>query len=142
MNPAAFRVGAAAWVVTGVGHGVLEFVLRGDPELNAAMRESRIEVGPVRLDAESLNRGVSLAMSLAMVFVGVLLWMIADLLRSDPDRLRPFGIVALGASILALGLAVWWVPGPPLVTFAVATVAFAAALFARSRAQVTVPAGS
>jgi hypothetical protein len=137
MNLTAFRVGAVAWAFTGFAHDVLEFVLPGDPELAAAMRASEIAVGPVQLNSESLMRGVSLAMGLAMIVVGVLLWMIAGLLRDDPERLRPFGIVALVATILALGLAVWWVPGPPLVTFSVATVAFLAALFTRTRAVVT-----
>ncbi|TCC07902.1 LIC_13387 family protein [Kribbella soli] len=127
MNLTAFRVGAVAWGFTGLGHDILEFVLPGDPELAATMRASTIDVGPLQLNAESLSRGVSVAMGLAMIVVGALLWMIADVLRNDPDRLRPFGIIALVATVLALGLAVLWVPGPPLVTFSVATVAFVAA---------------
>lgn len=138
MQLTAFRVGAAAWVVTGLGHDVLEFVLPGDPELNAAMRASVIEVGPVSLNAESLNRGVSLAMGLAMILVGVLLWMIVRAFQTDPVRVRPFGIVALVGTVLALGLAVLWVPGPPLLTFSVATVAFVVALAGKTPARSTV----
>jgi hypothetical protein len=124
---------------TGVVHDVLEFVLPGDPELNAAMRASHIQVGPISLQAESLNRGVSLAMGLAMFVVGLLLWMIARLLKATPDGMQAFGIVALASSIVALGLAVLLVPGPPLMTFAVATVAFTIALIRKPRAQ---PAGT
>lgn len=138
MRLTAFRVGAAAWVVTGLAHDVLEFALPADPELSAAMRASDIQVGPVSLDAELLNRGVSLAMGLAMIVVGVLLWMIARTFRTDPERVRPFGIVALGGSVLALGLAVLFVPGPPLLTFTVATVAFVVALASRTRARPAV----
>ena len=131
MQLTAFRVGAAAWMFTGVVHDILELVLPGDPELTAALRASTLEVGPFSLDAELLNRGVSLSMGLAMVVVGVLLWMIAGAFRSEPGRARPFGIVALVGTVLALGLAVVWVPGPPLVTFTVAAVAFVVALTAK-----------
>jgi hypothetical protein len=137
MNETAFRVGAVTWTVTGLGHSILHFVLPGDPELSAAMRASEIQIGPVKLDVESLNQGISLAMALAMIFAGALLWMIADVLRNDPDRLHRFGIVALVATVLALGIAVVWIPGPPLVTFAVATIAFGAALFAKTPARIT-----
>lgn len=74
-------------------------------------------------------------MGLAMFVVGLLLWMIARLLKATPDRMQPFGIVALASSIVAFGLAVLLVPGPPLVTFAVATVAFTIALIRKPRAR-------
>ncbi|WP_427891683.1 LIC_13387 family protein [Kribbella sp. GL6] len=135
MQLTAFRVGAVAWTFTGVAHDVLEFALSADPQLTAAMRASSVEVGPVHLNAESLHRGVSLAMGLAMIVVGILLWMISEVLRDNLDRLRRFGRVALLSSILALGLAVVWVPGPPLVTFTVATAAFTAALLAKTPAS-------
>jgi hypothetical protein len=143
MQLTAFRVGSAAWMFTGVAHDILEFVLPGDPELTAAMRASDIRVGPVSLNADLLSRGVSLSMGLAMIVVGVLLWMIARSFRTDPDRARSFGIVALVGSVLALGLAVVWVPGPPLVTFTVATIAFIIALAAKNPARnATAPSQS
>ncbi|MBZ2198549.1 LIC_13387 family protein [Occultella gossypii] len=138
MRWTAFRVGAIAWVFTGVAHDILEFVLPVDPELTAAMRASNIQVGPATLNAELLNRGVSLAMGLTMIVVGVLLWMIADLVRSGPERGLRFGVVALVSSAALLAVAVVLIPGPPLVTFTVATIAFAVALAprrARSQAQ-------
>lgn len=134
---AAFRVGAVTWTVTGVGHTVLGFFLPSDPELDAVMRGSEIEIGPLQLDAESLHRGVSLIMGLAVIVVGALLWMIADTLRTAPDRLRPYGIVALVATLLALAIAAVWIPGPPLVTFSVATIAVCTALFAKPATRVT-----
>ncbi|GAB3760301.1 LIC_13387 family protein [Microlunatus parietis] len=131
MNATAIKVGAGAWMFTGVVHDILEFVLRGDPAMDAALRASTIQVGPVSLNAESLTRGVSLAMGLAMFVVGLLLWMIT---RAVPaERLRPFGIVALVASLAALGLAIILIPGPPVITFAVASIAFVIALATRSR---------
>lgn len=128
MRLTAFRVGAAAWMFTGVVHNILEFVLPGEPELTAAMRASVIEVGPFMLNADSLNRGVSLAMGFAMIVVGVLLWMIARAFQTEPNRARSFGVVALIGSVVVLILAVVLIPGPPLVTFTVATVAFIVAL--------------
>ncbi|HEY9411296.1 MAG TPA: hypothetical protein VIP77_17085 [Jiangellaceae bacterium] len=109
-------------------HDILEFAIPGDPELNAAMRASHIQMGPISLQAEQLNRGVSLAMGLAMFVVGLLLWMLAELLKAAPDRVRTFGMVALASSVAALGLAVLLIPGPPLVTFSFATIAFTVAL--------------
>lgn len=137
MNATAFRVGAITWVVTGAGHTVLSFFLPSDPELDAVMRESQIQIGPLQLNAESLHRGVSLVMGLAVIVVGALLWMIANTLRTTPDRLRPFGVVALVATVLALAIAALWVPGPPLVTFSIATIAFCTALFAKQPTQAT-----
>jgi len=137
MNATAFRVGAVTWTVTGVGHTVLSFFLPSDPELDAVMRASQFEIGLLQLNAESLHRGVSLVMGLAVIVVGALLWMIADTLRTAPDRLRPYGIVALIATLLALAIAALWVPGPPLVTFSVATIAFCAALFTKSPTRAT-----
>lgn len=57
MNLTAFRVGAAAWMFTGVVHDILELVLPADPELDAAMRATSLELGPVSLQADLLNRG-------------------------------------------------------------------------------------
>ncbi|MFD2792406.1 hypothetical protein ACFS27_02475 [Promicromonospora vindobonensis] len=142
MNLTAFRVGAAAWMFTGVVHDILELVLQADPELDAAMRATFIEIGPISLQADLLNRGVSLSMGLAMFVVGLLLWMIATALEAPSRWMRPFGVVALASSAAALGLAVVFVPGPPLVTFAVATVAFAVALLAKptTRTRAAAPA--
>lgn len=137
MNTTAFRVGAITWVVTGAGHTVLSLFVRDDPQLAAAMRASTIQIGPLELDAESLHRGVSLVMGLALIVVGALLWMIADVLRDAPQRLRPFGTVALVATVLALGIAAVLIPGPPLVTFSVATIAFGIALFSKTPTRAT-----
>lgn len=134
MQLTAFRVGAAAWMFMGVVHDILELVLPGDPELTAALRASSLEVGPFSLDADLLSRGVSLSMGLAMVVAGVLLWMIAGAFRTEPGRARPFGIVAVVGTVLTLGLAVVWVPGPPLATFTVAAVAFVVALTGKASA--------
>ena len=147
MRLAAFRTGAAAWIFTGLVHDILELTLSGDPGLNEAMRASEIRVGPFSLDAEMLNRGVSLSMGWAMITVGVLLWMIASSFKNERERLRPFGIAALAASVGTLALAAVLIPGPPLVTFTVAVVAFIAALAkkddpaAEPREQPVAPAG-
>lgn len=135
MQLTAFRVGAAAWMSTGVVHDILDLALPGDPELSAAMRASHVELGPISLQAESLTQGISLSMGLAMFVVGLLLWMLAGLLKATPGRMLPFGLVALGSSIVAFCLAALLIPGPPLVTFAIATAAFTIALVRKPRAR-------
>jgi len=137
MQLTAFRVGAAAWMFTGVVHDILDLALPGDPELSAAMRASHIQLGPISLQAESLTQGISLSMGLAMFVVGLLLWMLAELLKAAPERMLPFGIVALAASFVALCLAALLIPGPPLVTFAIATAAFTIALVRRPSTRPT-----
>ena len=131
----AFRVGAIAWAFTGVAHSILEFVLPRDLDMTAVMRSSDSQVGPVTLNAELLNRGVSLSMGLAMILVGVLLWMVADLLRGEADVTRRFGVVSLAGSAVLAAVAALFVPGPPLVMFIVATIAFALALIPRRQHQ-------
>ncbi|GAB2471592.1 hypothetical protein GCM10027063_10170 [Promicromonospora xylanilytica] len=83
---------------TGVVHDLLELVLQADPELDAAMCATSIETGPVSLQADLLNRGVSLSMGLAMFAVGLLLWMIATALEAPSRWMRTFGVVALVSS--------------------------------------------
>lgn len=134
MHSTAFRVGAVAWMFTGAAHSVLEFVLRGDAELDARMREAVIQLGPIALNVQRLNQGVSLTMGLSMFVVGLLLWMIGGLVRSGQEPMTSFGVVALVASLLALALAVVLIPGPPVLTLSVASIAFAIGLAAKGRA--------
>ena len=129
MTLRAFRVGAAAWVFTGVLHDVLELVLTRDPGVEAAMRKaSVVQIGPLTLEPTLLTSGVSLAMGAAMILVGILLWMIGDLLHDEPGRLARFAAVALVGSVAVLLLAVLHLLGPPLITFTVASIAFAVAV--------------
>jgi hypothetical protein len=143
MRATAFRVGAAAWMFTGAVHSVLDVVLRGEAVLDAQVREAVIQLGPIALNEQRLNQGVSLTMGLAMVAVGLLLWMIAGLVRSGKGPMTSFGVVALVASLLALTIAVVLIPGPPVLTLSVASVAFVVALVVRVPARdgaVSVPA--
>lgn len=133
MNVTAIKVGAGAWMFTGLVHNLLSLVLPEDPVLAEAMQASTLQVGPISLNSASLHRGISLEMGMAMIVVGLLLWMIT---RAVPaERLRPYGIVALVASLAALGLAIAMIPGPPVITFSVASVAFVVALAAKSRGR-------
>ncbi|MFC7619187.1 hypothetical protein [Microlunatus sp. GCM10028923] len=133
MNVTAIKVGAGAWMFTGVVHDVLSLILPDDPVLAEALRASQLQVGPFSLNSASLQQGISLAMGLAMFAVGLLLWMITRQLPAE--RLRPFGIVALVASLAALGLAIAMIPGPPMITFSVASIAFVIALAAKTRTR-------
>lgn len=133
MNTTAIKVGAGAWMFTGLVHNILSVILPDDPALGEALRASVLQVGPFSLNSASLHQGISLAMGLAMFVVGLLVWMIT---RAVPaDRLRPFGIVALVASLAALGLAIAMIPGPPVITFSVASVAFVIALVGKARTR-------
>lgn len=134
MRLTAGKVGAGAWMFTGLVHNVLSLILPDDPVLAEALRASALQVGPFSLNSASLHQGISLAMGLAMFVVGLLLWMIIRALPAE--KLRPFGIVALAASLAALGLAIAMIPGPPVITFTVASAAFVIALAGRTRTTV------
>lgn len=129
---ALFRVGAWAWIVTGVGHLVITVVMALRPEdpaaarALAAMREYSVEVAGVRRSLRDIDLGMSLAMTAGMIFGGLVCLLVA---RSAPELLaRPLVGLALAGSLVMLGLSVWLMPTPPIVLFTVAGVAFGWAL--------------
>ncbi|WP_024873868.1 LIC_13387 family protein [Saccharomonospora piscinae] len=129
-----FRVGAWAWVATGVGHLALEAMMALGPEdpaaarAFAAMRQYTIEFGGIQRDLRDIDLGMSLSMASAMIFAGVLCLLVG---RSAPllvSRSRALSGIALAASLLLLGLSGALFPAPPIVLFSVAVLTFAAAL--------------
>lgn len=125
-----FRIGAWAWVVTGVGHLATAALLASRPEDPAArsalvaMREYGTEIAGVRRSLLDLDRGMSLVMAAALIFGGLVCLLVA---RSAPDlvtRSRSLTGLCLVASLVVLGLSVWLLPAPPVVLFAIACVAF------------------
>lgn len=138
----AFRIGAWAWVATGVGHLATAALLASRPEDPAAtpvlvaMREYGTEIAGVRRSLFELDRGMSLVMAAALVFGGLVCLLVA---RSVPDlvtRSRSLSGLCLAASLVVLGLSVWLLPAPPIVLFAIACVAFGRVL-ATARPEVS-----
>lgn len=125
-----FRIGAWAWVVTGVGHLATAALLASRPEDPAAssalvaMREYGTEIAGVRRSLLDLDRGMSLVMAAALIFGGLVCLLVA---RSAPDlvtRSRSLSGLCLVASLVVLGLSVWLLPAPPIVLFTIACLAF------------------
>jgi hypothetical protein len=77
-------------------------------------------------------------MGTSIVLAGVLFLLIARLTVDTADRARPACFIGLAASVclLALTVTVLQLP-PPIVTFALASLAFAAALFAPTRVGIS-----
>jgi hypothetical protein len=129
-----FRIGAWAWVATGLGHLATAVAIGLRPEdpaaarALAAMREHGIEIAGVRRSLRDLDQGMSLVMAAALVFGGVVCLLVA---RSAPDlvtRSRTLSGLCLAGSLVVLGLSLWLLPLPPIVLFAVACVAFGQAV--------------
>lgn len=137
-----FRIGAWAWVATGVGHLAITVASAlGPPEPSAAravaaMREHSTEIAGLRRSLRDLDQGMSLVMAVALVFGGAVCLLVA---RSAPDlvtRSRTLSGVCLAGSLVVLGLSVWLLPVPPIVLFAVACAAFGRTL-ATARPEVS-----
>lgn len=134
MSPTvAYRVGAWCWIVTGIGHLSVDALLsRASPSpeaarLNAAMRESVFAIGGIRRTSLDVVNGISVAMGLALVLVGVLFLMVARVAGSA-EQTRGAAALGLVASLVFLAVAAVLLPLPPIVTFTVASASFAIAL--------------
>lgn len=134
MSPTvAYRVGAWCWIVTGIGHLSVDALLsRASPSpeaarLNAAMRESVFAIGGIRRTSLDVVNGISIAMGLALVLVGVLFLMVARV-ASSAEQIRGGAALGLVASLVFLAVAAVLLPLPPIVTFTVASASFAIAL--------------
>ncbi|MGY0236896.1 LIC_13387 family protein [Longispora urticae] len=130
-----FRVGAWSWVVTGVGHTVLDTLMSlrptppADEAITAAMKAHTLEIGGIARSTSDLLNGFSIAMGLAIALVGVLFLVVA---RSVP-QLVGVTWLGLGASLTMLALAAVLMPSPPIVLFSVASLGFGLSLVGRRR---------
>jgi len=143
MNFRFYRIGAWLWIITGVVHNAGDILARLFPSpakepIRATLRGLTFELVGMRNDYYNLIKGFSLAMGTSIALVGVLFLMIARLAAGTPDRARPACLVGLVASagLFALSVVVLQLP-PPIITFALASLAFAAALLAPTRAGVS-----
>lgn len=125
-----FRIGAWAWVTTGVGHLAIAVALTWRPRepeaarAVAAMREYEMAIAGIARSLYEVNQGMSLVMAAALIFGGLVCLLVA---RSAPDlvtRSRALSGLCLAASLVVLGLSLWLLPAPPIVLFTVAAIAF------------------
>ncbi|MGW0159446.1 LIC_13387 family protein [Mycobacterium sp. NPDC003323] len=123
-----FRAGAWCWIATGTGHLLGDIAMRtttSDSEaIDALMRAHTLELFGVHRSYYQLMMSFSLAMGLALVFVGILLLYLARTV----DDIRPVAALALAMSVVSLAMSVWLDPPPPIVLFGVACTAFVVSL--------------
>ncbi|MCY1013768.1 hypothetical protein OV079_51245 [Nannocystis pusilla] len=91
------------------------------------MRESVFAIGGIRRTSLDVVNGISVAMGLALVLVGVLFLMVARVAGSA-EQTRGAAALGLVASLVFLAVAAVLLPLPPIVTFTVASASFAIAL--------------
>jgi hypothetical protein len=137
----AYRIGAWSWIVCGAAHTILDIAMRlsptpADEALDDAMRAQPFELGGIERTTYELMQGISLAMGVAIVTVGVLL-LFAGRLAASAGRARTAILIGLVTSVVMLGLALALLPSPPIVLFTVASMAFGFALFGKD--PVTAP---
>ncbi|MEO7911189.1 MAG: hypothetical protein ABIV47_16210 [Roseiflexaceae bacterium] len=138
-----YRIGAWLWIITGVGHNTIDVLARLFPSaakepVRAALRNLPFELLGMSNNYYRLIMGFSLAMGTSIALAGVLFLLIAHLAADTAARARPACFVGLAASVglFALSAIVLQLP-PPIVTFALASLAFAAALVGPTRASVS-----
>ncbi|WP_067857281.1 LIC_13387 family protein [Nocardia shimofusensis] len=124
-----YRVGAWCWIATGLGHTVGDIALRlSPPEADSAfddmLRDHPFELMGAQTSYYDLYMGFSLAMGLAIGLVGVMLLML-ERSATRPGQNRPAAMVGFAASSVLLALSITLLPPPPIIFFAIASVAFA-----------------
>lgn len=122
-----FRAGAWCWILTGTGHLLGEIYLRatgGDPAVDTLMRAHSLDLMGTQRTYYQLMMSFSLAMGIALVFVGILLLQLARHVRD----VRPIAALALAMSVISLTMSIWLDPPPPIVLFTLACACFGLAL--------------
>lgn len=128
-----YRVGACCWIVTGLGHTAGDVVMRlappeADNAFDAMLRDHPFELLGTQTSHYDLYMGFSLAMGLAIGLVG-LLFLLLERFATQPGQKRSAGMVGFAASSGLLALSIALLPPPPIIFFAIASVAFAAGVF-------------
>lgn len=122
-----FRAGAWCWILTGSGHLLGDIYLRaagGDPAIDTLMRAHTLDLMGTHRTYYQLMMSFSLAMGIAVLFVGILLLQLARHARD----IRPTAKLALAVSALSLTMSIWLDPPPPIVLFGLACAAFGLSL--------------
>lgn len=139
MNIIRYRIGAWLWVVTGIVHTLGDALSRLFPmpakePVRAALRGLSFEILGMHNNYYNLTMGFSLAMGTSIAVAGVLFLFIGRLVADAAYRARPACFVGLYASVALLTLSVFVLQLiPPIVTFALASLAFAAELLSQRR---------
>lgn len=143
MNFRFYRIGAWLWIITGVVHTMSDILGRLFPSpakepVRSTLRSLTFELVGMSNDYYNLIMGFSLAMGASIALVGILFLMVARLAAGTPDRARAAGLVGLAGSLglFSLAITVLQLP-PPIITFALASLAFATALLAPTQAGVS-----
>ncbi|KAA0117203.1 LIC_13387 family protein [Mycolicibacterium sp. P9-22] len=118
-----FRAGAWCWILTGAGHLLGDIYLRtagGDSAIDAQMRAHTLDLMGIQRTYYQLMMSFSLAMGVAVMFVGILLLQLAR----HASELRPLAALALAMSALSLAMSIWLDPPPPIILFTLACACF------------------
>ena len=126
-----YSAGAWCWIVTGTVHDTLDVIMRISPPeseapLNTTLRALPFDVLGMGRNYYEVTMGISLGMGLAMVFAGVLFLFIAHTV-TDEHHARQAAMIGVGASVALFAIALFLEPLPPILTFGLATLCFAAA---------------
>lgn len=122
-----FRAGAWCWILTGAGHLLGDLYLRaagGDSVIDTQMRAHSLDLMGTQRTYYQLMMSFSLAMGIALVFVGILLLQLAKHARD----VRPVAALALAMSALSLTMSIWLDPPPPIILFTLACACFGLSL--------------
>ena len=135
-----YSAGAWCWIATGTVHDALDVIMRISPPeseapLNATLRALPFDLLGMGRSYYEVTMGISLGMGLAMVFTGVLFLFVARTV-TDTRHAHQAAMIGLGASLAMLAIAVSFEPLPPIVTFGLASLCFAAALRGAGRAPI------
>lgn len=137
-----YRTGAWLWVITGITHNLFDLLSRLFPSaakepVRTVLYNLPFEFLGMNSNYYRLTMGFSLAMGTSIALAGVLFLLIARL-AGTAVRTRPACFLGLAASValLAISIAALQLP-PPIVTFSLASLAFAAALFASRRSAIS-----
>ncbi len=118
-------------MVVGVGHLAFELAHRLSGEsspIETELRGQTIEVMGLRRNLFVLHLGFSVAMAVFVFACGALGLLFARAVPDLPRRAPAVVRFNLVLALAGLALSIWAFPPPPIVAFAVASVAFALAL--------------
>lgn len=138
MNTRYYQAGAWCWILNGTGHTLGDIALRlssndSDSALNTALRNEPFELLGVERSEYTMTMGFSLATGLLLVTVGVLFSILLKVAAAAGEQTqRRIGIGALATSLAFLAFATAFFPPPPIILFALAGLAFAAAIWRRT----------
>lgn len=135
MVPGTFRIGSWAWIATGVGHLSLMGVMAlGDADpaaarATAAAKDVEFALGGVQRTLYEVDLGINVVMSIALVFGGLACLVVA---KAGPVP-RALAALVSATSLALFAVSVVLLPSPPIVLFAVASLAFGHAFVTAGR---------